>query len=143
PPPLRHRTTTGPGLYRELRQHGSRWDGWDARGARLLRGLVGLVREAGAAGGTARFPGGSEGHLVQVAIAHEADEDAAGVVIPGNARDHGYLHGRVRASGFGVGLLVPLVLLSLVAVRAGGSGGGGGGDDKSQLGFGRWVGRRR
>src|SRR5436190_24246919 len=71
PPPLRHRTTTGPGLYRELRQHGSRWDGWGARVARLLRGLVGLVREAGAAGGTARFPGGSEGHLVPVAIAHE------------------------------------------------------------------------
>jgi hypothetical protein len=117
-------------------------------GPGLLGGLVGLVREAGAARGAACFPGGGEGHLVQVAIAHEADEDAVGVVIPGNARDHGYLHGWVRASGFGViGLLVLLVLLSLVAVRAGGGRGGAG--DKGQLGLGNWdsfgnhVGNRR
>ena len=37
------------------------------------------------------MPGGGERHRVQVAIAHEADQDAAGVVVPGNAGHHGYL----------------------------------------------------
>ena len=74
----------------------------------------GLIREAGATGSAASVPGGGEGHLVQVAIAHEADEDAAGVVIPGDARDHGYFHARVRAGGFGFsGFLVLLGLLGL------------------------------
>src|SRR5690242_20869801 len=86
------------------------------RGAgRLLGGLAGLVWEAGSAGGAACFPGGGEGHLVQVAIAHEADEDAAGLVVPGYARYHGYLHGGVRGRGFGLaGLLVLLRLLDLL-----------------------------
>jgi hypothetical protein len=60
------------------------------RRARLLGSLIRLVREAGAAGGAADFPGGAEGHLLQVVLAHEADEDAVGVVIPGDAGDHGY-----------------------------------------------------
>ena len=59
-------------------------------GARLLGSLVRLVREAGAAGGAADFPGGAEGHLLQVVLTHEADEDALSVVIPGDAGDHGY-----------------------------------------------------
>jgi isoleucyl-tRNA synthetase len=60
------------------------------RRARLLGSLIRLVGEAGAAGGAADFPGGAEGHLLQVVLAHEADEDAVGVVIPGDAGDHGY-----------------------------------------------------
>src|SRR5215475_14399992 len=111
----------------------------------LLGRLAGLVREASAAGGTARFRGGGEGHLVQVAIAHEADEDAAGLVVPGHARDHGYLHGGVRARGFGLaGLLtrlrMPVLLRMLALLRMLGLRGRGGADDrgsrdKRQLGL--------
>src|SRR5262249_12595016 len=121
-----------PRLSREAggrQRRGWRWGGRGAGGGRLLGRLLGLVREAGAAGGAAGFPGGGEGHLVQIAIAHEADEDAAGPVIPGHARDHGYLHGGVRADGFGLsGLLVQLGLLilpGLLARRGGGSAGRG------------------
>ena len=47
-------------------------------------GLVGL---AGAAGGAARFGGLVDGHLLQVVIAHEADEDAVLFVVSGDAGD--------------------------------------------------------
>ena len=99
----------------------------------LLGGPLGLIREASAAGGAASVPGGGESHLVQVTITHEADEDAAGVVIPGNTRDHGYFRAGVRAgrSGF-PGLLVRLGLLALK-----GRGITRGGRDESQLGIGR------
>jgi isoleucyl-tRNA synthetase len=92
---------------------------------RLFGGLLGLVREAGAAGGAASVPGGGESRLVQVAITHEADEDAAGIVIPGDARDHGYFHAGVRAGRCGFpGWLVRL------------------GRDESQLGIGRRLSAR-
>src|SRR5215475_3301133 len=95
----------------------------------LLGRLAGLVREASAAGGTARFRGGGEGHLVQITIAHEADEDAAGLVVPGHARDHGYLHGGVGARGFGLaGLLVLLWIHALL--RLSGLRGRGRADDR-------------
>jgi isoleucyl-tRNA synthetase len=60
------------------------------RRARLLGSLIRLVRQARPAGGAANFPGGTAGHLLQVALAHKADEDAVGVVIPGDSGDHGY-----------------------------------------------------
>ena len=64
-------------------------------------------------------PGGGEGHLVQVAIAHEADEDAAGVVIPGeDPGDHGctsMLGSWLAWFGFS-GLLVLLGLPVLLAL---------------------------
>jgi hypothetical protein len=100
------------------------------QGLVLLGGFVGLIREAGAAGGAACFPGGGEGHLVQVAIAHEPDEDAVSVVVPGHARDHGYLHGGVRARG----------LLILLGLRGRGGTGGGDAGDKRELGLGRGFG---
>jgi len=51
----------------------------------LLR-LIGL---AGAAGCAAVRAGGGERRLLQVAFAHEPDEDAVGVVIPRDAGDYG------------------------------------------------------
>jgi len=101
----------------------------------LLRGALGLVRKAGAAGSTACFPGGGAGHLVQVAVAHKADEDAAGVVVPRDARDHGYFHSGVRACGFGLaGLLVLPGLRGLRGLPGRGSAGGrGGAGDKRPL----------
>src|SRR6476646_9836515 len=96
----------------------------------LLGGLLGLVRKAGAAGSTACFPGGGAGHLVQVAVAHEADEDAAGVVVPRDARDHSYLHAGVWARGSALAgladLLVLLGLFGLFGLPDRGSAGGRG-----------------
>jgi len=64
------------------------------------------------------LPGGADGHLLQVALAHEADEDALGLVIPGNAGDHGCLEVGIGigVSGFGSGgELVRLGLFGLVS----------------------------
>ena len=47
------------------------------------------------------MPGGGERHRVQVAIAHEADQDAAGVVVPGNAGHHGYFQVGVGGGALG------------------------------------------
>jgi len=111
-----------------------------ARVHALLRGPLGLVRKAGAAGSTACFPGGGAGHLVQVAVAHEADEDAAGVVVPRDARDHSYLHAGVWACGSALAGLAGLAgLLVLLGLPGRGSAGGrGGAGDERHL----WLGRR-
>src|SRR6476646_6076159 len=105
----------------------------------LLGGLLGLVRKAGAAGSAACFPGGGAGHLVQVAVAHEADEDAAGVVVPRDARDHSYLHAGVWARGSDlVGLLVLFGLFGLP--DRGSAGGRGAAGDERHLWLSRGVG---
>ena len=81
------------------------------RRAQLLRSLIRLVRQAGTARSAAGFPGGAASHLLQVPLAHEADEDAGGVVIPGDTGDHGYFEVGVEAGGFGPGRGVGLLRL--------------------------------
>jgi hypothetical protein len=66
-------------------------------GIELGGGLFGLVvGEAGTAGGTAEVFGRVNGHLLEVVLAHESDEDAANVVVARDAWDHCYFR-------FGVG----------------------------------------
>jgi hypothetical protein len=96
------------------------------QGRLLFRGPVWLVRKAGTARGAASLPGGGARHLIQVFLAHETDEDAAGAVIPGYARDHGNFLVGVEANGLRVpglrerpslaGLLSLLKLVRLIGL---------------------------
>ena len=79
----------------------------------LVRVLFG---QAGPAGGAADVAGRGECHLFQVLLAHEADEDAACVVIPRDAGDHCYLELGVGFRRLGFGWLLGLRVLLIEGV---------------------------
>jgi len=60
-----------------------------------------LIGQAGSARGAATLFGLGARHLLQVILTHETNENAACIVIPRDAGNHGYHGLGVRACGLG------------------------------------------